>query len=242
MNTNILLCNLFLTNNKNIYLFSNTNYIWKILCIKDYNKQYCGHFGYNNRDNFADKYKNCKGLTLIMSATSTTSLFLYPKLEKISIIRFESSKFFNLPSEISLLTSLIEIILSCQPLEFLPNSFGNLINLNVLTLSYNNLICLPKSFKNLINLQYLNLRYNNLTIIPKSICKLTNLIDLNLDGNILTKIPKEFNKLINLKQLYLSNNKFKSTFSKILNSMPKLILVEMKRNPIISNYTKYVFK
>jgi Leucine-rich repeat (LRR) protein len=255
MNINIILSNLFLTNNKNTYLLSNTNYTWKILLIKFYNECYCGFFGYYNRGDFKNKYKICKNLTVINELMNRlienkNTIKLYTNLKKVVEISLYYRGLKKLPKEIGLLINVERFYLNDNNLYILPTDIGNLINLTNIYLqrnklsnlpiqfkNLNNLKILPVNFGNLINLNRIDLENNKLSNLPIKFNKLVKLIHLNLGNNLFTEIPKSIIKLTNLSTLNFNFNQLKfipDNFDKLVN----LQYLYLSNNQFTNKYTK----
>ena len=114
----------------------------------------------------------------------------------------------------------LELNLSSNQLETLPESFSNLSNLTWLNLSFNQLATLPESFSNLSSLTWLNLNSNQVKIFPKSATNLSNLTTLYLRSNQLETLPDSFSNLSNLTWLDLSSNQLETlpdSFSNLSN-------------------------
>ncbi len=111
----------------------------------------------------------------------------------------------------------LELDLSYNRLETLPESVVNLTNLTRLDLSYNRLETLPESVVNLTNLTRLNLSSNQLKTLPESVGNLTNLTRLNLSSNQLETLPESVGNLTNLTGLDLSYNRLKTLPESVVN-------------------------
>ncbi|CAH8517126.1 unnamed protein product [Schistosoma turkestanicum] len=113
----------------------------------------------------------------------------------------------HLPDSIGELVSLEVLDLTSNRLEALPNRIGELVRLVQLELESNQITSIPLNIGQLCQLQILNLDVNKLSRLPSTIGNLNNLKKLRVKENLLQRLPPEIGKLKNLTHLYLSNNK-----------------------------------
>jgi internalin A len=124
-------------------------------------------------------------------------------IEKLSLLWMNLTE---LPTEIGKLTSLTILDLSCNQLNYLPNSIDELTNLTSLHLWHNKITNLPDSIGRLEKLIYLDVSDNQISVLPKSFSQLTNLTSLYIKNNQLKTLPESIGQLINLNFLHLSYN------------------------------------
>lgn len=171
-----------------------------------------------------------------------------PKLKKIKIY----GHLRELPEKICDISSLNDLNLIFNDIEYLPKSISKLQNLEVINLDHNKLKQLPDEFCNLQNLKQLLVSENYITNLPECIGKLSNLnilsADLNdikviprsigncselesliLDGNFLQTLPEEISKLNKLKILRLCKNNI-SELPKSINELEKLEKLELSNS------------
>ena len=120
----------------------------------------------------------------------------YPKSlhvigEKLKSLDLSYTRIATIPSEITLLPELTELIMTHMYLKDFPPELENLKNLRTLDLSDNQLNALPKTIDNMKNLENLRVMNNNLEFLPSSMSEMKNLKKLALQGNPLDTIPKE---------------------------------------------------
>ena len=178
------------------------------------------------------------------------------KIEKCKIteLDFIFKGLSHLPIAIKELTTLKELILRYNQINYLPEWLGNLTELEILNININNLIELPLSigkltnlkelllWKNelrtlpdtigfLKNLKKLNLRLNQLENLPSSFGNLSSLVDLNLHDNKLQYLPESFPMLKNLEILNLSWNNIE-TLPQSIGNLNNLKTLDLERNEL----------
>uniref|UniRef100_A0A8C2I1Y5 Protein scribble homolog n=1 Tax=Cyprinus carpio TaxID=7962 RepID=A0A8C2I1Y5_CYPCA len=112
----------------------------------------------------------------------------------------------ELPTEISGLIALTDLLLSENHLEVLPDSIGSLKKLSILKVNQNRLVHLTDSIGECENLTELILTENLLQSLPYSLGKLKNLTNLNVDRNRLSSVPAELGGCVSLNVLSLRDN------------------------------------
>jgi Leucine-rich repeat (LRR) protein len=134
-----------------------------------------------------------------------------------------------LPKSISKLQNLEVINLDHNQLKKLPDEFCNLKNLKQLLISENYLANLPDCIGKLSNLRVLSSDLNDIKMIPRSIGNCSELESLILDGNFLQTLPEEISKLNKLKILRLCKNNI-SELPKSINELEKLEKLELSNS------------
>ncbi|OWF38646.1 leucine-rich repeat protein 1-like [Mizuhopecten yessoensis] len=109
---------------------------------------------------------------------------------------------------------LVELNLSDNVLESLPEDFSNVPNLRSLTLVQNNLNNIsPKFFLQSTlqnNLRFLDLGQNQFEVLPLQICELQGLVTLKIDNNQLKYLPPTIGRLKCMKFLSATGNKIET--------------------------------
>ncbi len=137
----------------------------------------------------------------------------------------------ELPDEIGELTNLQSLNLSRNQLTALPESLGNLTNLQALELSHTQLADLPEWLSRLTNLQVLVLSDNQLTSLPEWLGQLRNLRGLSLLDNHLTTLPEWLGRLTSLQSLNLQGNQL-STLPEALGQLTNLQHLNLAEIPL----------
>nr|GMC52711.1 plant intracellular Ras-group-related LRR protein 9-like [Ipomoea batatas] len=97
------------------------------------------------------------------------------------------------------LKNLLELYLSSNVLESLPNSIGLLFNLKILDMSSNKLTTLPDSICHCRSLVELNVSFNKLSYLPTNMgCELVNLRRLSVPFNKLRSLPTSIGEMKSL--------------------------------------------
>jgi small GTP-binding protein len=139
----------------------------------------------------------------------------------------------RLPEGIVELKKLTTLNLSVNQLERLPAEIGELKNLTTLFLSANQLKTLPAEIGELKNLTTLFLTRNQLERLPAEIGELKNLITLFLSDNQLKTLPAEIGELKNLTMLNLSRNQLERLPAEI-GELKNLTELGLSENPLKS--------
>ncbi|XP_066582392.1 leucine-rich repeat-containing protein 40-like [Prorops nasuta] len=212
----------------------------------------------NNK--FPDKYrmKSTKLLSLVGQG-----LVLIPDdvienalAAEVTIIDISKNKLTELSSKFSSIKTVIELKLSSNSFNSIPDWLGeNYKYLQYLDLSRNHFNSLPRSMDLLVKLREIDISYNKFAEMPECLgdienleiiiandnqishinipllTKLNRLATLNLSNNNIGYVPPELGKLTNLRILELSGNCFKYPRQAILMKDTKEIL-EYLRNRI----------
>lgn len=114
----------------------------------------------------------------------------------------------NFPTSLDSLSNLVELDLSKNALDRVPQCIYSVVNLQRLNLSDNEIGELSAETEQWQKIETLNLSRNNLTTLPSTICKLTKLRRLYLNDNKLDfdGIPSGIGKLCSLEIFSASNN------------------------------------
>lgn len=150
---------------------------------------------------------------------------------KLSLVYY-SLELTSLPPEISQLTKLKELHLSCNKLTDLSFDIGCLADLEVLHLDYNSLSSIPSQIALLTKLRSLRISNNGLSSLPHEICLLNNLLELIADSNNLSDLPFALRYLTKLKVLHLHRNKLTDFHPGILRNLIHLRELVLDHNPI----------
>jgi TonB family protein len=145
----------------------------------------------------------------------------------------------EIPTRIELLTSLLQLDLSNNLIDSLPQQFTKLKKLQELVIPSNRLKNLPSDFGNLESLKILGLADNRFDSFPIELTQLGKLIQLDLGSNQISSIPPEISNLKKLRVLYLPDNElvdFPEQFYEL-----KLDALFLQGNPL-SEKTKKLLK
>ncbi|KAJ3240852.1 hypothetical protein HDU81_002705 [Chytriomyces hyalinus] len=140
----------------------------------------------------------------------------------------------QLPREISLLSSLKTLVISCSQLRGrIPKELCLLPKLNYVGLWENGLTSEIPHFT-CPQLRKLFLFSNRLSgCIPQSICRLTELTELYLHDNCLSgPIPCEFGRLVNLRALMLDHNRFEGPIPHEIGNLSNLTGLYLDHNQL----------
>lgn len=145
----------------------------------------------------------------------------------------------SLPSEIGVLTNLVELYLKRLYIQIIPPSIQNLKNLRVLDLSMNDIEVLPDELYQLSDLQELTLNNNLLQTISPNIKNMANLSILSLSNNNLIEIPAEIGELLDLSELYIDGNFIQTLPSSLV--YLHLEILDIRNNPYLNIQNWSVF-
>ncbi|KAG0094029.1 cysteinyl-tRNA synthetase [Podila epicladia] len=128
------------------------------------------------------------------------------------------------------------LILQCNRIETIPESFASFQYLRALNLSSNNISKVPLALCRITSLEELDLSFNEITEIPDQICQLAMLRKLLLYGNRIGPfLPKSMEELACLRKLDIRQNGILNLDA--LNDLPALeeLLVDYNTNVILNN-------
>ncbi|KAJ8774946.1 hypothetical protein K2173_019950 [Erythroxylum novogranatense] len=137
------------------------------------------------------------------------------------------------PVQLSNLTSLVDLNLSCNNFSGFPHQLGQLTKLVRLDLSRNNLTgSIPGQLANITSLMFLDLSCNNFNGFPHQLGQLTNLEELYAHSNqFLGLIPSEILQgSSNLRRLDLSHNNFTGPIPNQLAYLTSLMFLNLSYN------------
>ncbi|EKE38579.1 hypothetical protein ENUP19_0079G0023 [Entamoeba nuttalli] len=154
---------------------------------------------------------------------------LYINLTHLQDLQVESNQLRVLSPLICFLTSLVNLNLSRNKLEQIPDPISSCHELTLLNISFNSLRNIPPTIIELPQLKALILNNNNINTIPKGIGKCTGLTLLNLGENEMQEVPDYIKTCTNLVKLYLDNNDIRKVTPSISN------LVSLKELNLRSN-------
>ncbi|KAI7825752.1 hypothetical protein BC939DRAFT_125943 [Gamsiella multidivaricata] len=127
------------------------------------------------------------------------------------------------------------LILQCNRLDSIPDTFQKFKYLRVINLSSNNFTRFPAILCQVLTLEELDLSFNDITEVPIDISTLVNLKKLLLYGNrIAPFLPKSMEKLTNLRKLDIRQNGILNLDA--LNDLPALqeLLVDYNTNVVLN--------
>ena len=171
---------------------------------------------------------------------------------KIRSISLSDNVLTTLPTSITRLTSLTELVLDNNNLRILPASFGALKSLRRFSANSNSLTQLPSEFGKLNNLQWCDIENNLIAELPSFSASLTSLLasnnriktipsqnglfefvtTLKFAGNLLEELPPARMKL--LRYLDVSRNRLRSIPASFLNELPFLGALVVAGNALTS--------
>ena len=124
---------------------------------------------------------------------------------------------------------LVELDMSGQAIDVLPEDLGYLAELRNLNLSNNSIDIIPNSIAYLVKLDSLNLSNNSISAIPEEFFGLEQILFLDLSDNFLTEYPSSINELITLTKLDLSSNQI-SVIAEEINNLENLYFFDISEN------------
>ncbi|XP_041375024.1 malignant fibrous histiocytoma-amplified sequence 1 homolog [Gigantopelta aegis] len=126
---------------------------------------------------------------------------------------------------------LIDLDLSWQSIQKIPDGFGSLRKLESLNLKGNHLVCVSVFSQYCKKLETMNLTgaLRHFSMVPEAIFMLEGLKNLNLTGNLFTEIPSEVCGLKKLKKLSIRRNKL-LILPEELFSLEHLVYLELDEN------------
>lgn len=178
-----------------------------------------------------------KGAVQAIEDGTDVSLFAVTSLNNLQL-----SGFNQLPhlSRLRELSSLLQLSLTENHLQSLPEEVGSLHHLRLLDVSHNNLTSLPASLFHLPALQTLLLAHNSLTdsSFPSTLDTgepvLPNLHQLDMGGNQLTSLPSFLSHTPHLADLKVPHNSLSSLDSTLIKTMASLRLLEAHNNQLLA--------
>ena len=155
---------------------------------------------------WSDNRFKVKLVELRVPGTGMSKVWLLPRLLDLTIFDASGNMLRSLPTAVSKLTNLTELMLDRNAITTLPHEFGGMLSLKNVSMSSNQLKQCPDSVNSLTNLKHLNLSRNFLRTFP-IISALSELVQLALNRNILVELPSAvFSGLESLVYLDLSYN------------------------------------
>lgn len=130
--------------------------------------------------------------------------------------------------------TLLEVNLSGNKLESLPETLGSATNLLELGASDNQLKTLPKALGSLKKLGTLRVKGNKLTELPAEIAGLEALKNLDVSNNKVTALPEGISRLVKLERLKASHNKLAALPGEYLSNLNQLITADLSHNQIVA--------
>ena len=119
-------------------------------------------------------------------------------LHHLTILDMSNNLLHQLPDDISRVTSLTILRLSCNEIERIPQKIKDLVNLEELNIANNRIRYMPNSIGQLTKLKALYAEKNELSSLPDEICELENLETLDITDNKITALPMKMHQLKNL--------------------------------------------
>ena len=106
--------------------------------------------------------------------------------------------------------------------------------LDTLILQCNRLESLPESYGDFEILRVVNLSSNNFSKFPGVLCGITSLEELDLSFNDIPEIPDDISKLVRLRRLLLYGNRIGPFLPKSMQSLSKLRKLDIRQNGILN--------
>lgn len=124
----------------------------------------------------------------------------------VKFINLKNFALRTLPDPFPVFPHLIELDISDNLIESLPENLGSCQNLKVLNAKNNHLHQLPRSFRQFTHLTNLNFNNNQFERFPESILTLQELRVLQMNDNKIRHLPLNIDQLSNLTEIYLAHN------------------------------------
>ncbi|KAF9152209.1 cysteinyl-tRNA synthetase [Linnemannia schmuckeri] len=106
--------------------------------------------------------------------------------------------------------------------------------LDTLILQCNRLESLPESYGDFEFLRVVNLSSNNFSKFPSVLCRIASLEDLDLSFNDIPEIPDDISKLVRLRRLLLYGNRIGPFLPKSMESLSRLRKLDIRQNGILN--------
>ncbi|XP_062205484.1 plant intracellular Ras-group-related LRR protein 8 [Phragmites australis] len=141
---------------------------------------------------------------------------------------------------LSCLKKLLSLSLSQNRLVNLPSTLGSLTSLRELRIANNMLDYLPVEIGSLKHLQILIASNNRITSLPSSIGDCESLTEVDLSSNLLAELPEAFANLYNLKVLHLRNNGLTSLPATLFKNCSQLTTLDLHGTEITNDVLRQV--
>lgn len=106
--------------------------------------------------------------------------------------------------------------------------------LDTLILQCNRLESLPDSYGDFEFLRVINLSSNNFSKFPGVLCRITSLEELDLSFNDIPEIPDDISKLVRLRRLLLFGNRIGPFLPKSMESLSRLRKLDIRQNGVLN--------
>ncbi|KAF9288576.1 cysteinyl-tRNA synthetase [Mortierella alpina] len=106
--------------------------------------------------------------------------------------------------------------------------------LDTLILQCNRLVSVPDSFASFKHLRIINLSSNNFSKFPVVLCQVASLEELDLSFNDIAEVPEEISKLVRLRKLLLYGNRIGPFLPKSMESLSCLRKIDIRQNGILN--------
>ncbi|KAF8948304.1 cysteinyl-tRNA synthetase [Haplosporangium gracile] len=106
--------------------------------------------------------------------------------------------------------------------------------LDTLILQCNRLESLPETYGDFEFLRVVNLSSNNFSKFPTVLCRITSLEELDLSFNDIPEIPDDISKLVRLRRLLLYGNRIGPFLPKSMESLSRLRKLDIRQNGILN--------
>ncbi|KAF9947301.1 cysteinyl-tRNA synthetase [Modicella reniformis] len=141
----------------------------------------------------------------------------------------------KIPSNVRYITNLNKLDIKGNRIKDLETAYlHEARKLDTLILQCNRLESIPDTFKTFQCLRVVNLSSNNFTKFPQILCKITTLEELDLSFNTITEIPADIGHLKRLKNLLLFGNKIGTSLPKSMEDLTSLRKLDIRQNGILN--------
>ncbi|KAF9920313.1 cysteinyl-tRNA synthetase [Linnemannia zychae] len=106
--------------------------------------------------------------------------------------------------------------------------------LDTLILQCNRLESLPESYSDFEFLRIVNLSSNNFSKFPAVLCRIVSLEEIDLSFNDIPEIPDDISKLVRLKRLLLYGNRIGPFLPKSMESLSNLRKLDIRQNGVLN--------